>query len=188
MILLIDHFDSFVHNLARYIKQLGYPTSVVRYDQINILDIEKINPSHLILSPGPCGPNEALKSVKIVQHFENKKPILGVCLGHQIIAEAYGGKIVHAKKPLHGKSSMITHENNFIMKNLPRPLKVGRYHSLIMSSENIPMCLKVIARSEEGEIMAIAHKRYSVYGVQFHPESVLTEGGYALLENFLVDC
>lgn len=185
MILLIDHFDSFVHNLARYFKQLGFPTCVLRYDKIDIPEIKKINPTHLILSPGPCSPNEALKSVDLVHHFESQIPILGVCLGHQIIAQAYGGEITRAKKPMHGKSSLIAHDNNFILRDLPQPMRVGRYHSLIMSSETIPDCLRVIARSEENEIMAFAHSDYPIFGVQFHPESVLTEGGYDVLRNFL---
>lgn len=185
MILLIDHFDSFVHNLSRYFIQLGFETKVVRYNKITPDQIAEMNPTHLVLSPGPCSPTEAPTSVTIVKQYCHKIPILGVCLGHQIIAEAFGGKITQAKKPLHGKSSLITHHGHSIMTGLAQPLRVGRYHSLIVSNENFPDCLEILASSTEGEIMALGHKKYPTVGVQFHPESVLTDGGYRLLENFL---
>ncbi len=185
MILLIDHFDSFVHNLSRYFIQLGCESTVIRYDKITPDKIRRINPSYIVLSPGPCSPAEAPISVEIVKQFFNKIPILGVCLGHQIIAAAFGAKITRAKLPLHGKSSLITHQGRSIMSALPQPLRVGRYHSLIVSTENFPQSLEVLASSEEGEIMALQHKGYPTIGVQFHPESVLTDGAYQLLKNFL---
>lgn len=185
MILLIDHFDSFVHNLARYFIQLGYQTTVIRSNKISVAEIEKINPSHIVLSPGPCAPIDVPVSIEIVRKFHAKMPILGVCLGHQIIAEAFGGLISHAKKPMHGKSSFISHNNLSIMKNLPQPLKVGRYHSLIVAENNFPDCLTVLAHSDENEIMAFSHQKFPTVGVQFHPESVLTDEGYLLLQNFL---
>lgn len=185
MVLLIDHFDSFVYNLSRYFIQLNCQTKVIRCNEITVDDIRKMNPSYIVLSPGPCTPMEVPVSSDIVKEFFNSIPILGVCLGHQIIAQAFGAKINRAFLPLHGKSSLISHTDSSVMSGLPQPLQVGRYHSLIVSDENFPECLEVLARSEEGEIMALRHKEYPTVGVQFHPESVLTVGGYEMLGNFL---
>lgn len=186
MVLLIDHFDSFVHNLSRYFIQLKCETKVIRYNEVTLDVIRKINPTYIVLSPGPCTPTEVPVSIDIVKEFFTSIPILGVCLGHQIIAQAFGGKINRALIPMHGKSSFIFHSRQSVMSDLAQPLKVGRYHSLIVDSIDFPECLEVLARSEEGEIMALQHKKYPTYGVQFHPESVLTDGGYQLLENFLI--
>jgi para-aminobenzoate synthetase component II len=183
MILLIDNYDSFVYNLARYVSVLGFQYKVVRNDTISLDDIEKISPSHIIISPGPCTPNEAGISLSLIKKFGGKIPILGVCLGHQAIAQAYGGRVERASKPTHGKASWITHTERGIFSGIKNPLKVGRYHSLI--ADGLPDELSVTARTEEGEVMALQHVKHPVYGVQFHPESILTECGYDLLRNFL---
>lgn len=185
MIMIIDNYDSFVYNLARYLRLLGFETSIFRNNALSISDISKLSPSHIVISPGPCAPKQAGISLDLIKHFHKTIPILGVCLGHQAIAEAFGGAIIHAKKPLHGQSSLITHNQSGIFKGLPNPLKVGRYHSLIVDPSSIPSCLHITANSEEGEIMAIHHQQYPIVGVQFHPESVLTEHGASLLNNFL---
>jgi len=184
MILLIDNYDSFVFNLARYVSEAGMGCQVVRNDAISLTEIEQLKPSHIIISPGPCTPNEAGISLAIIQHFTDI-PLLGVCLGHQAIGQAFGGKVVRAKYPMHGKSSNIIHDEQNLFANLPQPLMVARYHSLIVSNEDFPSSLKVTARSEQGEIMALQHKQLPIFGVQFHPESVLTTHGRELLENFL---
>lgn len=186
MILIIDNYDSFVYNLARYVSELGWPMLVKRHDAISLADITTLNPSHIIVSPGPCTPNEAGISLALIREYGTKIPILGVCLGHQAIGQVYGGIVTRAKRPMHGKASTVIHEGVGILRNLPNPLIVGRYHSLIVADENLPQTLQVTARSAEGEIMALQHRDYPVYGVQFHPESVLTEHGYQLLQNFLV--
>lgn len=183
MILVIDNYDSFVENLARYIRELGFETVVKRNDAISIAAIELLNPSHIILSPGPCTPNEAGICLDVIQYFKGKIPILGVCLGHQAIGQAFGAKVVKAKKPMHGKASLINHKQQSIFDGLKIPLQVARYHSLIL--ENCPDQLLVTATSEEGEVMAITHRDYPIVGVQFHPESFLTQSGYQLLKNFL---
>jgi anthranilate synthase/aminodeoxychorismate synthase-like glutamine amidotransferase len=188
MILLIDNYDSFVHNLARYVTVLGYETRVVRNDQITLDEIKKLNPEKIIISPGPCDPNKAGISLAVIKQFGPTIPILGVCLGHQAIGQAFGGKVIKALKPMHGKASMITHQSQSIFSGLPSPLKVGRYHSLVVSQENLPDTLEILAESDQGEIMALRHKTYPVVGVQFHPESVNTEQGLALLNNFLTIC
>lgn len=186
MILLIDNYDSFVYNLARYVGELGYKRVVTRNNSITIKEIRAMNPSHIILSPGPCTPNEAGISLEVIKCFGEKIPILGVCLGHQCIGQAYGGRVTRAERPMHGKSSLVTHNNKNIFKNMiTNPLKVARYHSLIVSNEGFPECLEINAWSEEGEIMALSHKTFPVVGVQFHPESVLTKQGHSLLENFI---
>lgn len=184
MILLIDNYDSFVHNLARYVRQLGYKTQVIRNDAVTINDIAQLAPSKIIISPGPCDPAQAGISLDIVHALGDRIPILGVCLGHQVIGQAYGGKIIRAKKPMHGKKSLIMHHGQAIFKDIPSPLMVGRYHSLVVSKDALPSCLVITAESPDGEIMALAHKKYPVYGVQFHPESIMTAYGYALLKNF----
>jgi anthranilate synthase/aminodeoxychorismate synthase-like glutamine amidotransferase len=185
MILLIDNYDSFVYNLGRYVSELGMPYLVKRNNSIRLEEIAHLNPSHIILSPGPCTPNEAGISMDAIKTFGSSIPILGVCLGHQAIGQVYGGKVVRAKCPMHGKASYITHEGTDLFAKLPQPLKVGRYHSLIVSEVDFPAELNITARSEEGEIMAMKHQTHPVWGVQFHPESILTEGGHALLQNFL---
>jgi anthranilate synthase/aminodeoxychorismate synthase-like glutamine amidotransferase len=183
MVLLIDNYDSFVHNLARYVALQGYPVRVVRNDAMSLADIAAWAPSHIILSPGPCTPNEAGICLAVVRHFIGRIPLLGVCLGHQVIAQAVGGRIAYAKHPLHGQATPITHHNTGIFAGLPPTFSVGRYHSLIV--DTVPDCLEVTAISPEGEIMALAHKSMLVWGVQFHPESILTDYGHEMMENFL---
>lgn len=185
MILIIDNYDSFVYNLARYLEELGYTQCVKRNDVITIAEIQALSPSHIILSPGPCSPSEAGICVELIQQLGHNAPILGVCLGHQSIAAAYGGRIVRSQHPMHGKGSMITHAGTDLFQGLPQPLRVGRYHSLIAEEDSLPDCLKITARSETGEIMAFSHQKHQVHGVQFHPESILTENGKQLLSNFL---
>jgi len=185
MILLIDNFDSFVYNLARYVSELGYKPSVYRNNAISMAEIEELNPSHIILSPGPGVPQDAGICLEVIKTFGARIPILGVCLGHQAIGEAYGGSVVRSKNPMHGKASTILHNQTKIFANLANPLKVGRYHSLIVSEENFPEDLTITARCDNNEIMAFEHKTNPVCGVQFHPESILTESGHQLLQNFL---
>lgn len=185
MILLIDNYDSFVHNLARYVRELGYETNVTRNDALTLAQIERLKPSHIILSPGPCTPNDAGITLNVVQHFAKHIPILGVCLGHQAIGQAFGGQIIRAKTPTHGKASMIHHDGTGLFHGLPSPLKVGRYHSLTVNPSHLPSCLDITATTDDGEIMALQHKNYQTIGVQFHPESILTEHGHRLLNNFL---
>ncbi len=184
MILIIDNYDSFVHNLARYIRELGYAELIKRNDAITIAEIETLNPSHIILSPGPCKPNDAGITVSVIRHFAKTIPILGVCLGHQAIGEAFGGEICRAIYPTHGKASLIKHNNTGIFNNLPSPLKVGLYHSLAIDKNHLPKELSITATTEDGEIMAIQHQIHPTIGVQFHPESILTDYGYQLLNNF----
>ena len=184
MILLIDNYDSFVHNLARYFNRLGPETRVVRNDAIDAQRIRRLGPSAIVISPGPCTPNEAGCSLAVVRDLSGEIPILGVCLGHQAIGAAFGGRIVRAPQPVHGRSSLITHPSRGLFAGLPSPLPVGRYHSLVVA-EPLPSELEVIARGQDGIVMALAHRRHPTFGVQFHPESILTEGGYDLLANFL---
>ena len=184
MFLVIDNYDSFVHNLARYFEIAGVETRVVRNDAITVQDIKTIQPEALILSPGPCTPKEAGICVDTVKTLGTEIPILGVCLGHQAIGEAYGAMTLRANRPVHGKASTITHEGSGIFKALPSPLSVGRYHSLIVKpSKSCP--LMTTAQTDNGEIMAMRHPTHPVYGVQFHPESVLTEHGQTLVQNFV---
>jgi anthranilate synthase/aminodeoxychorismate synthase-like glutamine amidotransferase len=185
MILLIDNYDSFVYNLARYVSELGLKAEVRRNDSLTLSEIERLNPSHLIISPGPCTPLEAGISMEAIRHFAPSLPILGVCLGHQAIGQVYGGLVTRAKRPMHGKVSLIRHTENDLFIGLQNPMTVARYHSLIVSEENFPVELKVTARCEQGEVMALRHRTYPLFGLQFHPESILTPCGYALLENFL---
>ena len=185
MILLIDNYDSFVHNLARYLRELGWPTLVVRNDGATIDDIAAMKPSHIVISPGPCTPNEAGISVATVRRFGPSIPILGVCLGHQSIGQAFGGRVVRARRPMHGKTSPIRHNGGGIFAGLPNPLRATRYHSLVVAKEDLPEELVITAESDQGEIMALAHRRYPIVGLQFHPEAVLTEHGHDLLRNFL---
>ncbi|MEX2310593.1 MAG: aminodeoxychorismate/anthranilate synthase component II [Pirellulales bacterium] len=185
MILLIDNYDSFVHNLARYFERLGQRTIVVRNDAIDAAAVRAMRPAAIVLSPGPCTPREAGASLDLVRALYAQVPILGVCLGHQVIAESLGGRIVRARAPVHGRASAIEHEGNGLFAGLPSPLRVGRYHSLIVDTVSLPNELRPTAWAKEGALMAIEHARWPVYGVQFHPESILTEHGYDLLANFL---
>ncbi len=186
MLLLIDNYDSFVHNLARYFRRLGCELEVVRNDQITAAEIAERNDIQaIILSPGPCTPTEAGCSLDLVRILAEKLPILGVCLGHQTIAAAFGGNVVRAAEPRHGRSSLITHEQRGLFASLPSPLRVGRYHSLVAEEETLPPELHVTARDEAGVIMALEHRELPIFGVQFHPESILTEHGYEMLGNFL---
>ena len=185
MILLIDNYDSFVWNLARYVSELGHTRIVVRNDATSLDQIAALAPSHIIVSPGPCSPAEAGISNAVIAELGGNVPILGVCLGHQCIGAALGGKVARARRPMHGKTSLVHHDGSGVFAGLPDPLRVTRYHSLIVEDEALPECLEVTARSEEGEIMALAHRTQPTVGVQFHPEAVLTEHGHDLLRNFL---
>lgn len=187
MILLIDNYDSFVYNLARYVGELGFNRLVKRNNKITLQEIENLRPSHIIISPGPCAPEQAGISNDVIREFAGRIPILGVCLGHQAIGQVFGGEIIRAKYPMHGKSSLMTHNNKNIFANLDNPLIAARYHSLIIAEKSFPEELEITARCPNGEIMGLAHKKYPVFGVQFHPESVLTKHGYLLLRNFLVN-
>jgi para-aminobenzoate synthetase component 2 len=187
MILLIDNYDSFVWNLARYVSELGMKRLVMRNDAVDLAGIETLAPTHIILSPGPCGPLEAGISNAVIGHFGPRVPILGVCLGHQCIGHVYGGIVDRARRPMHGKTSLVSHDAGGLFAGLPNPLRVTRYHSLVVRDARLPDCLEVTARSEEGEIMALRHREHPVAGVQFHPEAVLTQEGHRLLRNFL-DC
>jgi anthranilate synthase/aminodeoxychorismate synthase-like glutamine amidotransferase len=185
MILLIDNYDSFVYNLARYVSELGFERVVKRNNAITLAEIALMQPSHIIISPGPCAPLQAGISMDVIGEFGPRIPILGVCLGHQAIGQVYGGVVRRAKHPMHGKASLITHAGEALFHGLENPLQVARYHSLIVSEEDLPPTLKVTAQSPEGEIMGLSHRAYPVHGVQFHPESILTQSGHALLKNFL---
>jgi anthranilate synthase component II len=185
MIVLIDNYDSFVHNLARYLQRLGQQTRVLRNDVITPEEVIDLKPAAIVLSPGPCTPAEAGCSLDLVCRAAGSIPLLGVCLGHQTIGAALGGEVVRAEQPMHGQSSRIHHNGRGLFAGLPNPLTVGRYHSLVIADETLPDDLEVTARTDDGVIMAIAHRRWPVYGVQFHPESVLTVRGYELLANFL---
>lgn len=184
-VLLIDNYDSFVYNLARYVEELGFEAQVIRNDRLSLQEARGLSPSHLIISPGPCSPREAGISNTLIKAFASKIPILGVCLGHQCIGTVFGGVIERAKIPMHGKASLVRHTSQGIFKGLPSPLRIARYHSLIVSSSDFPDSLESTAHSEEGEVMALQHRHYPVFGVQFHPEAVLAEEGHALLRNFL---
>ena len=185
MILLLDNYDSFVYNLARYVRELGETPVVRRHDALTVDEVAAMGPSHIIISPGPCSPAEAGISTDVVRRLGAAIPILGVCLGHQCIGAAYGGEIVRAGQPMHGKTSMIHHRGSGIFRGLPTPFRATRYHSLVIAPASVPAELEVIATSEDGEIMAVRHARHPVHGVQFHPESVLTEHGYRLVDHFL---
>jgi anthranilate synthase/aminodeoxychorismate synthase-like glutamine amidotransferase len=185
MVLMIDNYDSFTYNLVQYLGELGADLRVVRNDKITLDEIEAMQPERIVISPGPCTPNEAGVSVPLIQRFAGKVPILGVCLGHQSIGQAFGGNIIRAKKLMHGKTSMIRHDGKGVFQNLPNPFEATRYHSLAIERETCPDCLEITAESEDGEIMGVRHKEFLVEGVQFHPESILTAVGKELLRNFL---
>jgi anthranilate synthase/aminodeoxychorismate synthase-like glutamine amidotransferase len=185
MILLIDNYDSFVYNLARYVRELGAEAVVCRHDALTLEDIDALGPSHIIISPGPCTPSEAGISTDVVRRFGPRLPILGVCLGHQCIGAAYGAGIVRAGRPMHGKASCIEHDGRGIFAGLPNPFRGARYHSLVISRRDLPGDLRVTASAPDGEIMAVEHAYHPVVGLQFHPESVLTEHGYRLIDRFL---
>ncbi len=190
MLLMLDNYDSFTYNLVQYFGELGADVHVHRNDKITIDEIEALNPEKIVISPGPCTPNEAGISLEAIKHFAGKKPILGVCLGHQSIGQAFGGKIVHASKIMHGKTSPIYHNNSSVFKGLNNPVEATRYHSLIIEKASLPDCFEITAwtQNDDGnldEIMGISHKTLPIEGVQFHPESILTEQGHALLKNFL---
>ena len=189
MILMIDNYDSFTFNIVQYLGELGAEVLVKRNNRITLDEIDKLNPEKIVISPGPCTPNEAGISIEVVKKYYKKTPILGVCLGHQTIGQAFGGNIVSAKKIMHGKTSQITHHGDYIFKNIPQEFTATRYHSLVIEKESFPDSLLVTATTkdnkEESEIMGLRHKDYNLFGVQFHPESILTESGHKLLENFL---
>ena len=189
MLLMIDNYDSFTFNLVQYFGELGAEVKVVRNDEVTVADIEAMAPDHLVISPGPCTPGEAGISVEAIRHFAGKLPILGVCLGHQSIGQAFGGKIVHAKEIMHGKTSPIFHKDTGVFSGLDNPFTATRYHSLVIDQESLPDCLEVIAWTGQmgaiDEIMGVRHREHDIQGVQFHPESILTEHGHRLLQNFL---
>ena len=185
MILVIDNYDSFVYNLAQYLGELGWEPVVYRNDRITLDEIERLNPSHVVISPGPCTPLEAGISNDVIWRFAGRIPMLGVCLGHQCIGYVYGGKVVRAAVPTHGKSSVVYHDSRTVYRNLPNPIEAGRYHSLIVKKENLPSSLEITAWTDEGRVMGIRHKDYVVEGIQFHPESIMTETGHDILRNFL---
>jgi anthranilate synthase component 2 len=185
MLLMIDNYDSFTYNLVQYFGELGEDVRTYRNDEITLEDIEKLNPARICISPGPCTPHEAGISVPVLKHFAGKLPILGVCLGHQSIGAAFGGKVIRAKEVMHGKTSAIEHTGAGVFRDLPSPYTVIRYHSLAIERESLPDCLEVTAWTADGEIMGVRHKDFQIEGVQFHPESILSEHGHALLKNFL---
>jgi anthranilate synthase/aminodeoxychorismate synthase-like glutamine amidotransferase len=182
---MIDNYDSFVYNLVQYLGEIGEDIRVFRNDKITVSHIEDIRPDHIILSPGPCTPNEAGICLTLIRHFKGRIPILGVCLGHQAIGQAFGGDVVRAPRLMHGKTSLIYHDGKGVFTGLNNPLTATRYHSLIVKRETLPDCFEISAETDLGEIMGIRHKEYAIEGVQFHPESILTDSGHAMLINFL---
>lgn len=190
MLVMIDNYDSFTYNLVQYLGELGEDVKVFRNDQLDLAQLEKLKPERIVISPGPCTPNEAGISVPTIREFAGKLPLLGVCLGHQSIGQAFGGKIVHAREIMHGKTSMIYHKNVGVFAGLANPFEATRYHSLVIQKESLPDCLEITAWTqtpdgELDEIMGVRHKEYAIEGVQFHPESILTQHGHDLLRNFL---
>ncbi len=185
MLLMIDNYDSFTYNLVQYFGELGADIHVYRNDKISIDDIERLNPTRIVISPGPCTPKEAGVSVKVIRHFAGKLPLLGVCLGHQSLAYAFGGEIIRADRLMHGKTSMINHDGQTIFDGLPNPFEATRYHSLIVNRETLPGDFEISSLTDEGEIMGLRHLPTGAEGVQFHPESILTKAGMDLLKNFL---
>ena len=185
MLLMIDNYDSFTYNLVQYLAEIGQEVEVVRNDKISIEEINKLNPQYIVISPGPCTPNEAGISLSLIEAFKGKIPILGVCLGHQSIGQAFGGKIIHAQTIMHGKTSKISHNNKGVFMGIKDPFIATRYHSLVIDRESLPDCFDITAWTDDNEIMGIKHKELAVEGVQFHPESILSEHGHDLLKNFL---
>jgi anthranilate synthase component 2 len=185
MLLMIDNYDSFTYNLVQYFGELGEDVQVFRNDAITLKEIAAMKPDRLVISPGPCSPKEAGISVDVIKEFAGRIPLLGVCLGHQSIGYAFGGDIIHAQKPMHGKLSPVHHTNMGVFAGLPNPFTATRYHSLAIRRDTLPDCLEVTAWTDDGEIMGVRHKTLAVQGVQFHPESIMTEHGHALLDNFL---
>ena len=182
---MIDNYDSFTYNLVQYFGELGEDVAVFRNDEIRPDEIIKLEPSFIVISPGPCTPMEAGVSISLIERYCEKIPILGVCLGHQSIGQAFGGKIIHAKQLMHGKTTLISHNDTGVFHNLPNPFTATSYHSLAIEEKSLPDCLEITARAEDGEIMGVRHKDLAIQGVQFHPESFLTEHGHKLLKNFL---
>ena len=187
MIVMIDNYDSFTYNLVQYLGELGEELIVKRNDEITLAEIEELNPSYLMISPGPCSPNEAGISLEAINYFAGKIPIFGVCLGHQSIAQVFGGEVVRAERLMHGKTSPIEHDGKTIFKGMAQHMIATRYHSLIVAPPTLPDCFEVSAETAEGEIMAIRHKTLPIEGVQFHPESIMTENGKQLLRNFITE-
>ncbi len=185
MLLMIDNYDSFTYNLVQYFGELGQEVHTVRNDELDLQAIADLRPERIVISPGPCSPAEAGISVPLLQYFAGRLPILGVCLGHQAIGAAFGGRIVRARQIMHGKTSPITHDGKGVFQDLPSPYTVVRYHSLAIERDSLPACLDITAQTEDGEIMGVRHRRFPIEGVQFHPESIETEHGHRLLQNFL---
>jgi para-aminobenzoate synthetase component 2 len=185
MILVIDNYDSFTYNLVQYLGEIGQEVLVRRNDQIDLNGIESLKPDHILISPGPCTPNEAGISLALIDRFKGKIPILGVCLGHQSIGQVFGGEVIRAEKLMHGKTSDIYHDGKTIFEGIPSPYTATRYHSLIVRRETLPDCLEISAETKDGEIMGLRHKEYPIEGVQFHPESIITDHGLKLLRNFV---
>ena len=185
MLLMIDNYDSFTYNLVQYLAEIGQEVEVVRNDKISIEEINKLNPQYIVISPGPCTPNEAGISLELIEAFKGKIPILGVCLGHQSIGQAFGGSIIHAQTIMHGKTSKIFHNNKGVFRDIKDPFIATRYHSLVIEKQTLPNCFDITAWTDDNEIMGIKHKELAIEGVQFHPESILSEHGHDLLKNFL---
>jgi len=185
MLLMIDNYDSFTYNLVQYLGELGEDVRVFRNDQITIEEVATLRPASIVISPGPCTPNEAGVSVPLIKRFAGEIPILGVCLGHQSIGQAFGGRIVHAQSVMHGKTSAVHHDDRGVFAGLPNPVTATRYHSLVIERATLPACLEITAWTDDGEIMGVRHRELAVEGVQFHPESILTDAGHELLANFL---
>jgi len=190
MLLMIDNYDSFTYNVVQYFGELGADVRVYRNDEITLEEIKALDPDHIVISPGPCTPNEAGVSVDVLKQFAGVKPLFGICLGHQAIAQAFGGYVIRAKEVMHGKTSMIHHKSQGVFKDLPNPFEATRYHSLVIDKDRLPDCLEVTAWTEDAdgnidEIMGVQHRDYVIEGVQYHPESILTEHGHAQLKNFL---
>ncbi|OPA73161.1 aminodeoxychorismate/anthranilate synthase component II [Paenibacillus selenitireducens] len=185
MILVIDNYDSFTYNLVQYLGELGEEVVVYRNDEIDLAGIEALKPDHILISPGPCTPNEAGISMDTIAYFKGKIPILGVCLGHQSIGQVFGGNVIRAEKLMHGKTSQMLHDGKGLFEGLPSPFTATRYHSLIVERESLPDCLEITAETSDGEIMGLRHKEYLIEGLQFHPESIITDHGHQMLRNFL---
>ncbi|WP_068621763.1 aminodeoxychorismate/anthranilate synthase component II [Paenibacillus tuaregi] len=185
MILVIDNYDSFTYNLVQYLGELGEEVTVRRNDEIDIEGIKQLAPDHILISPGPCTPNEAGISLEVIEKLKGVIPIFGVCLGHQAIGQSFGGRVIRAERLMHGKTSPILHNGTSVFEGLPSPFTATRYHSLLVERESLPDCLEITAETEEGEIMGLRHKEYEIEGVQFHPESIITDHGHQILRNFL---